>query len=147
MYLKTHKEATCTGATPAARRDLFLLLRRLSPQAKDLCGKLSNNDNITLSPAYGGRKKRNRESGQLIRPNANSFFEKRVTGKHTKKEFGRTCRGKSGFPSVPQGTGSRCPCEPFTPLGKTDRLSRSCFAEVVIRGARAANRSESSIKK
>ena len=83
----------------------------------------------------------------LFRPNANSFFEKRVTGKHTKKEFGRTYRGKSGFPSVPQGTGGRCPCEPFTLLGKTDRLSRSCFAEVVIRGARAANRSESSIKK
>ena len=35
------------------------------------------------------------------RPNANSFFEKQVTGKHTKKEFGRTSRGKSGFPSVP----------------------------------------------
>ena len=26
----------------------------------------------------------------LFRPSANSFFEKRVTGKHTKKEFGRT---------------------------------------------------------
>ena len=76
------------------------------------------------------------------RPNANSFFEKQVTGKQTKKEFGRTY----GFPSVPQGTGGRCPCEPFTPLGKTVRLSRSCFTEVVIRGARAANRSESSIK-
>ena len=37
----------------------------------------------------------------LFRPNANSFFEKHVTGKHTKKEFGRTLRGKSGFPSVP----------------------------------------------
>ena len=78
----------------------------------------------------------------LFRPSANSFFEKQVTGKHTKKEFGRTYRGKSGFPSDPQGTGGRCPCEPFTPLGKTVRLSRSCFAEVVIRGARAANRSE-----
>ena len=28
------------------------------------------------------------------RPNANSFFEKPVTGKHTKKEFGRTSRAK-----------------------------------------------------
>ena len=61
---------------------------------------------------------------------------------HTKKEFGRTLRGKSGFPSVPQGTEGRCPCEPFTLLGKTVRLSRYCFAEVVIRGARAAIHSE-----
>ena len=38
---------------------------------------------------------------QRRRPNANSFFEKRVTGEQTKKEFGRTCRGKSDFPSVP----------------------------------------------
>ena len=200
---------------PAHRRRpdaiYFCFVGRLSPAAKDLCGKLSTNDNIILSPAVGGRKnteqrkrtatractaKTNRPdffrgkqpvfpSGEkqsrrptptpfsakrgtlpfafhrgrepksavfgslrmkfLFRPSANSFFEKRVTGKHTKKEFGRTLRGKSGFPSVPQGTGGHCPCEPFTLLGKTVRLSRSCFAEVVIRGARAANRSESSI--
>ena len=37
----------------SARRDFFLLYSRLSPLAKDLCGKLSTNDNITHPPAYG----------------------------------------------------------------------------------------------
>ena len=69
-----------------ARRDFFLLYSRLSPQAKDLCGKLSNNDNITLSPAYGGRKKRT---------------EKRtVQRQDPQKQIGRTYRGKQPvFPS------------------------------------------------
>ena len=56
---------------PARRKFLFrpdaicfCFVGRLSPQAKDLCGKLSTKDNITLSPAYGGRKKRNGETGQ-----------------------------------------------------------------------------------
>ena len=65
---------------------MFLLLRRLSPQAKDLCGKLSANDNNILSPAVGGRKKRNGESGQL---------QKLVP----QKQIGRTFQGKTAcFP-------------------------------------------------
>ena len=67
-----------------AKRDLFLLLRRLSPAAKDLCGKLSTNDNITLSPAVGGRKKRNGESGQLQRLDP-------------QKQIGRTSSGENSL--------------------------------------------------
>ena len=63
---------------------MFLLLSRLSPQAKDLCRKLSTNDNITLSPAYGGRKKQNGESGQLQR-----LFPQ--------KQIGRTSSGENSL--------------------------------------------------
>ena len=70
---------------PAQRRRpdaiCFCFAGRLSPQAKDLCGKLSTNDNITLSPAYGGRKKRNGKSGQLQRVNPQKQIGRTSTGK------------------------------------------------------------------
>ena len=101
-------------------------------------GRTSSGENSLFSPLAISQSKR---------PTPTTLFRysdqaQILFGKHTKKEFGRTLRGKSGFPSDPQGTEGRCPCEAFTLLGKTDRLSRSCFAEVVIRGARAASRSE-----
>ena len=51
---------------PAHRRDAisFCLGCVFRRRRKTCICKLSNNDNITLSPAYGGRKKRNGESGQ-----------------------------------------------------------------------------------
>ena len=73
---------------PAQRRRpdaiCFCFVGRLSPQAKDLCGKLSTNDNITLSPAVGGRKKRNGESGQLQRLDP-------------QKQIGRTSSGENSL--------------------------------------------------
>ena len=73
---------------PAQRRRpdaiCFCFVGCLSPQAKDLCGKLSTNDNITLSPAVGGRKKRNRESGQLQRQDP-------------QKQIGRTFSGENSL--------------------------------------------------
>ena len=80
------------------------------------------------------------------RPNANSFFEKPVTGKHTKKEFGRTSRGKSGFPSVPLESSFFRQQRNIHPFRQNSSLGRFCFSVVSILGARAANRSESSIK-
>ena len=96
---------TCTGATPAARRDLFLLLKRLSPQAKDLCGKLSNNDNITHSPAVGGRMKRNGESGQLQRQDP-------------QKQIGRTFSGENSLFS-PLAISQNKKLAPITPFRET----------------------------
>ena len=73
---------------PAQRRRpdaiCFCSVGHLSPQAKDLCGKLSTNDNITLSPAVGGRKKRNEESGQLQRQDP-------------QKQIGRTFSGENSL--------------------------------------------------
>ena len=123
-----------------AKRDLFLLRR-------SLVRKLSANDDITHSPAVGGRMKRNGESGQLQRQDP-------------QKQIGRTFRGKQPvFPSG--GKRSKRPA-PITLFKRNAALCRLRFAEVanqrarsLVRseshikepcGARAANRSESSIK-
>ena len=79
---------------------------------------------------------------QRRRPNANSFFEKRVTGEQTKKEFGRTCRGKSGFPSVPLESSFFWQQRNIHPFRQDSALVRLVLSEVAIRGARAVNRSE-----
>ena len=44
---------------------------------------MSNNDNITLSPVYGGRKKRNGESGQLQRLNPQKQIGRTFTGENS----------------------------------------------------------------
>ena len=49
-----------------------------------LCGTLSYNDNITHSPAYGGRMKRNGKSGQLQRLDP-------------QKQIGRTSSGENSL--------------------------------------------------
>ena len=96
-----------------ARRDLFLLCRSSFVQAKDLCRKLSNNDNITHSPAYGGRMKRNGESGQLKRLNP-------------QKQIGRTLRGKQ--PVFPSGEKQSRRQTPIT-LFRETRHSAVCVSQ------------------
>ena len=164
---------------------MFLLLRRLSPQAKDLCGKLSANDNNILSPAVGGRKKRNVESGQCkgrIRKNKSAglfqgktacfplwreaeqgdrrqspfsaiptkrkfFFREASHREAYEKRIWSDLQGKIRFPLCPARDRRALPLRAIHPFRENSSLGHSCFAEVVIRGARAANRSKSSIKK
>ena len=59
------------------------------------------------------------------------------------KQIGRTLRGKYGFPSVPLVSSFFGSSGTFTPLGKTVRLSRSCFAEVANQRAWSLVHSES----
>ena len=109
-----------------ARRDFFLLYSRLSPQAKDLCGKLSNNDN-TLSPAVGGRKKRNGESGQLQRLNP-------------QKQIGRTSSGENSlFSPLARSSSRRQTPTPFSAKRGTHRLRST---EVANQRARSLVHSE-----
>ena len=81
----------------------------------------------------------------LFRPSANSFFEKRVTGKHTKKEFGRTCRGKSGFPSDSQESERHRLLGVIHPFRQESALGRLILLKVANHGARAVIDSEGSI--
>ena len=109
-----------------------MLLRRLSPQAKDLCGKLSTDDNITLSPAVGGRKKRNGESGQLQR-------------QEPQKQIGRTSQGKTAcFPLWREAEQEADANHPFP---RNAALSRLRFTEVANHGVRAVIDSELLIRK
>ena len=112
-------------------------MQRLVPQKQ--IGRTFSGENSLFSPLARSRAGGRRQHPFLLfRPSANSFFEKRVTGKHTKKEFGRTLRGKSGFPSVPQGGSFFRQQRNIHPFRQNSSLRRSCFIEVVIRGARAA---------
>ena len=77
---------------PAQRRRpdaiCFCFVAVFRRRRKTCVCKLSTNDNITLSPAYGGRKKQNRESGQLQRL-------------VPQKQIGRTFQGKTAcFPPL-----------------------------------------------